>query len=76
MFDESTVEDSALSWLEATGWTIAHGPHITPDQTTAERQDYGEVVLAQRLRDPLARLYTAPPAEAGEDGEDSTGRSV
>src|SRR3990172_5076589 len=33
----------------------------------AERRDYGEVVLAQGLRDALARLNPALPAEALDD---------
>lgn len=40
---------------------------IAPDMPGAERRDYGEVVLAQRLRDALARLNPAMPAEALED---------
>lgn len=55
-FTESIVEDAALAWLEAVGWHVAHGPEIGPDMSAAERADYGEVVLAQRLRDALARL--------------------
>jgi type I restriction enzyme R subunit len=66
-FTESTVEDAALAWLEAAGWRIAHGPDIAPDMLSAERHDYGEVVLAQRLRDALARLNPGLPAEALED---------
>ena len=66
-FTESTVEDAALVWLENAGWRIAHGPDIAPDMPSAERRDYGEVVLAQRLRDALARLNPALPAEALED---------
>ncbi|MGI5836687.1 MAG: type I restriction endonuclease subunit R [Chloroflexota bacterium] len=64
---ESTVEEAALAWLEAIGWRIAHGPEIAPDQLLAERRDYGEVVLAQRLRDALARLNPQLPTEALED---------
>ena len=64
---ESIVEKAALAWLEATGWQVAHGPDIAPDQPLAERRDYGEVVLAQRLRDALARLNPDLPAEALED---------
>ncbi len=45
----------ALVWLEVIGWRIAHGPDIAPDMPAAERRDYGEVALAQRLRDALAR---------------------
>ena len=66
-FTESVVEEAALAWLEAGGWQIAHGPDIAPDQPSAERIDYGEVVLAQRLRDALERLNPTLPAEALED---------
>jgi type I restriction enzyme R subunit len=66
-FTESVVEDAALAWLEAGGWQVAHGPDIAPDMPAAERADYGEVVLAQRLRDALARLNPDLPAEALED---------
>jgi type I restriction enzyme R subunit len=62
-FSESTVEDAALAWLEAIGWSVAHGPDMLAD----ERRDYGEVVLAQRLRHTLARLNPALPAEALDD---------
>lgn len=55
-FTESIVEAAALAWLEAIGWPVAHGPDIAPDMLTAERRDYGEVVLGTRLRDALARL--------------------
>jgi type I restriction enzyme R subunit len=48
-FTESVVDDAALAWLEAVGWEVAHGPDIAPDTPAAERTDYGEVVLAQRL---------------------------
>ncbi len=66
-FTESVVEQAALAWLEATGWKVAHGPELAPDVAAAERADYGEVVLAQRLRDALARLNPELPAEALED---------
>ncbi len=65
-FTESTVEDAALAWLEGIGWRLAHGPEIAPDTPAAERRDYGEVVLARRLRDALARLNPALPPEALE----------
>ncbi len=64
---ESDVESAALAWLSAIGWGIAHGPDIAPDQPLAERSDYGEVVLTQRLRDALARLNPGLPSEALED---------
>lgn len=50
-FSESTVESAALDWLEALGWAVKYGPDITPGMRAAERRDYGEVILTQRLRD-------------------------
>ena len=64
---ESDVEQVALGWLANIGWQVAHGPDIAPDTSSAERADYGEVVLAQRLRDALALLNPHLPPEALED---------
>ncbi|GIW60629.1 MAG: hypothetical protein KatS3mg087_1695 [Patescibacteria group bacterium] len=66
-FTESTVESAALAWLESLGWTVKHGPEIALGGLFAERHDYREVVLAQRLRDALARLNPDLPTEALED---------
>jgi type I restriction enzyme R subunit len=66
-FNESHVEQAALAWLEALGWRVAYGPDIAPDTPGAERRDYGEVLLAQRLREALARLNPGMPYEALED---------
>ncbi|MCS7090455.1 MAG: type I restriction endonuclease subunit R [Limisphaera sp.] len=66
-FTESEVEQAALAWLEAIGWRVAHGPDMAPDTLLAERRDFGEVVLARRLRDALARLNPGLPADALED---------
>jgi hypothetical protein len=52
-FSESTVEDAALERLRATGGEIAHGPEIAPGSPSAKRADFGEVVLARRLRDAV-----------------------
>jgi len=66
-FSESIVEDAALTWLDAIGWNVTHGAQIAPDTPGAERAHYGEVVLARRLRDALARLNPTLPADALED---------
>ena len=66
-FTESVVEDAALAWLESVGWSIRHGPEIAPGERAAERGDYGQVVLEQRLRDALAQLNRGLPAEALDD---------
>lgn len=67
VFTESVVEEAALGWLQTIGWQTAHSPDIAPDMPGAECRDYGEVVLARRLRDALARIKPALPAEALEE---------
>ncbi len=64
---ESAVEEAALGWLAALGWSVARGPDIAPDTPNAERGDYGEVVLGERLRAALARLNPDLPDEALHD---------
>ena len=65
---ESDVEQVALDWLTDLSWRVAHGPDIAPDTFKAERSDYGQVVLERRLRDALAKLNPALPADALDDG--------
>ena len=57
---ESDVEQVALEWLAVVGWQVAHGPDIAPDTLGAQRTDYGDVVLSQRLRDGLGPVEPAP----------------
>ena len=64
---EDTIEQVALEWLEASGWQVAHGPDIAPDMSAAERGSYDEVVLADRLRNALARLNPELPEDTLED---------
>ncbi len=66
-FTESEVEEAALEWLDGLGWEIAHGPDIAPNSPDAERTDYREVVLEQRLRQSLDRLNPSVPREALDD---------
>ncbi len=66
-FTESVVEEAALDWLADLGYTILHGPDIAPGEPFAEREDYGQVVLAGRLRQALQRLNPAAPAAALEE---------
>ena len=64
---EVDIESAALSWLSALGWQVAHGPAIAPDTPTAERAEYGQVVLERRLRDVVAALNPALPVDALDD---------
>ena len=52
-FTESVVEQAALAWMESIGWTVRNGAEIAPGEPAAERDDYGQVVLQQRLRHAL-----------------------
>ena len=64
---ESVVEQAALAWLESVGWSVRHGAEIAPGELAAERSDYGQVILAQRLRDALGRRNRGLPAVALDD---------
>jgi type I restriction enzyme R subunit len=66
-FTESVVEDAALAWLESLGYAVKHGPEIAPGELFAERGDYGQVILATRLREALVRLTPTLPSEAIDD---------
>jgi type I restriction enzyme R subunit len=66
-FVELTVEEAALGWLERLGYAVMQGPEVAPGELFAERQDYTQVVLEQRLRDALARLNSELPPEAIDD---------
>ncbi len=66
-FTESEVEQAALAWFGALGYSIRHGPEIAPGEPAAERQEYTEAVLPQRLRDALARLNPDLPPDSLED---------
>ena len=66
-FTESTVEQAALAWFEALGYTILSGPEIAPGEPAAEREDYGQVVLERRLLQALQRLNPQVPSDALEE---------
>jgi len=66
-FTESVVEEATLQWLEALGYKPVSGPSIAPGELAAERDDYSQVVLEERLRQALYRLNPDLPAEAIED---------
>ena len=67
-FYESEVEEAALSWLSSLGWQTAYGPDIAPDTPGAERTDFTQVVLEERLRNALLNLNPGLPASALETG--------
>jgi type I restriction enzyme R subunit len=65
--NESTVEEAALSWFGELGYSIANGPDLAPGEPGAERDSFGDVVLAGQLRDALDRLNPFIPQEARDE---------
>ena len=44
-FNESTVEQAALAWLEGAGWQVRNGAELAPGEPAAERDDYAQPIL-------------------------------
>ena len=65
--NESIVEDAALEWFGELGYAVGHAPHLASGEPGAERESFGEVVLAGRLREAIRRLNPAIPEEAREE---------
>ena len=68
MVSEADVEQVALEWLSSLGWQTAYGPDTAPDTPGAERTDFTQVVLEERLRDALTNLNPSLPPSALETG--------
>lgn len=66
-FTESVVELAALQWFGEIGYTVLHGPDISPGGPFPERDTYQEVVLRDRLEAALARINPAASPDAIED---------
>src|SRR5262245_35792795 len=64
---EADLETVVLDLLDRMGWSVKHGPEIAPGELSAERGDYREVVLTERLRDAVMRLNPDLPLDAVED---------
>ena len=66
-FTESHVEEAALEWLAGLGYSVLHGPDISPDGPTPERVSYDQVLLTGRLGEALGRLNPHLPTETLEE---------
>ena len=67
---EDDVEQAALQWLAGLGWSVAHGPDISPPDAKTpgtERDTYRDVVLRHRLRAAVDRLNPTIPPGARDD---------
>jgi type I restriction enzyme R subunit len=65
--NEALIEGAALEWFQDLGYGLAHGPFIAPNEPSAERDSFGDVVLVERLRAALRRLNAAIPEDAREE---------
>jgi type I restriction enzyme, R subunit len=64
---EDQLEQEALNWLVETGYRYLCGYDIAPDGKDAERGDYVQPVLIERLRSAIARLNPLIPLVAQAD---------
>ncbi len=56
---EDQLEQEALAWLADVGYQHVYGPDLAPDGPAAERTDYRQVLLLDRLRRAVADVYFA-----------------
>jgi type I site-specific restriction-modification system R (restriction) subunit len=64
---ESVVEQAALDWLGGMGCEVLSGLTIAPGETAAERADYKQVFLFDRLQTKLEDLNPKIPSEGLEE---------
>src|SRR5579863_2650701 len=65
--NESTLESAAVEWLASLGYAVLYGPDIAPDERAAERENYIETHLPNRLKAALARINPHIPVATLED---------
>ncbi len=63
-FTEPVGKHAVLAWLRGPGWSVQSGRTIALGEPTAQLDDYGQAMLAQRLRDAPARPNRALATEA------------
>ena len=64
---ESVVEDASLEWLAGLGYEVLSGLVIAPGEPAAERADYKQVFLFDRLQTKLEDLNPKIPLEGIEE---------
>ncbi|SHK31214.1 type I restriction enzyme, R subunit [Desulfatibacillum alkenivorans DSM 16219] len=65
--NESHLENIALNWFQDLGFELIHGPDIAPDEAQAERADYSQVVLQNRLARAVDAINPHIPGGAREE---------
>jgi len=67
--NESVVEQAALDWLKSLGYEIYLASPIAPGEPAAERSDYKQVFLFDRLQTKLLSGELLVLAAAGKLAE-------
>lgn len=66
VFNEATIEDAALDYLRALGYTTEFGPNLAADGVRPERANFEQVYLYDRLREAARRLNPDHPGLVDE----------
>ena len=66
-FTEDHVEQACLDWLEALGYSVLHGPDISPDGYTPERAAYDVTILIDRFKTAFHNINPNLSANAYDD---------
>ncbi|MDI6877670.1 MAG: type I restriction endonuclease subunit R [Methanomicrobiales archaeon] len=64
---EFDVEELALTWFQNLGYSVLFGPSIAPGEPLAERDDFTQVILHDRLKQAIHCLNPDITPEARED---------
>src|ERR1035441_2252454 len=64
---ESVVEQATLAWLKGLSYEVLFGLDIAPGEPAAERADYKQIFLFDRLQTKLADLNPQIPLEGLEE---------
>lgn len=64
--EQNLTEQALIDWLKGQGYEYAYGPDINPGQPHAERADFRDVVLKDRLIGAIRRLNPQLPQEQAE----------
>ena len=64
---EFDVEEVCLNLLDDLEWRVAYGAAIAPNTFSAERINYGDIVLIERLQSSLAQLNPSLPSGSLND---------
>ena len=65
-FTEDHVEQACLEWLEELGYSILHGPDISPDGDAPERAAYDSNILIERFKSAFHNINPHLNADACE----------